>query len=187
MDSVRFGRALGFGARAAAKTLVKAVDAATSPNPNAGVAANQGAGSGGASTSAAGAGKAEGSGARTEGSAARAEGSGARLGQQASRTTAQVLQTGQELKKGSKQFGKAVGGRLVTLSGVLWLELTGVFFGVFALFATGGAWRLRAAVHETAENHEAHLRFLMTAAIALMFGYFCVSSFVKANHRSRGR
>jgi len=35
MDRVRLGRALGFGARAAAKTLTQAADAAMSPNPNA--------------------------------------------------------------------------------------------------------------------------------------------------------
>jgi hypothetical protein len=35
MDRVRLGRALGFGARAAVKTLAQAADAAMSPNPNA--------------------------------------------------------------------------------------------------------------------------------------------------------
>ena len=34
MDSVRFGRALGIGARLAAKTVASAVDAATAPNPS---------------------------------------------------------------------------------------------------------------------------------------------------------
>jgi len=34
MDRVRLGRALGFGARAAAKTLTEAAGAAMSPNPN---------------------------------------------------------------------------------------------------------------------------------------------------------
>jgi hypothetical protein len=33
MDRVRFGRALGYGARHAVKSLAQAVDAATSPNP----------------------------------------------------------------------------------------------------------------------------------------------------------
>ena len=33
MDRVRFGRALGYGARHAAKTLMKAADAATTPSP----------------------------------------------------------------------------------------------------------------------------------------------------------
>src|SRR3982075_2517124 len=35
MDSVRFGRVLGIGARLAAKTMVSAVEAATAPNPSA--------------------------------------------------------------------------------------------------------------------------------------------------------
>jgi hypothetical protein len=179
MDSVRFGRALGFGARAAAKTLVKAVDAATSPNPSAGVGAKQGAASSQAVASRP---------ASTSTSATgKAEASRARLGEQAARTTAQVRLTGRGLKQGSKRFGEAVGGRLVTLSGVLWLELTGVFFGIFALFAAGGAWKIRAALYETANNHDAHVRFLITATMALIFGYFCVSSFVKANRRSRRR
>jgi len=33
----------------------------------------------------------------------------------------------------------------------------------------------------TAGNHEEHVRFLVAVAVALVFGYFCVSSFVKAN------
>jgi hypothetical protein len=34
MDRVKFGRALGYGARHAAKTLMQAADAASAPNPN---------------------------------------------------------------------------------------------------------------------------------------------------------
>jgi hypothetical protein len=178
MDSVRFGRALGIGARAAAKTLMTAVDAATSPNPSAVAKAKQNAGAASTAATASGAASAQASG--------KAEASGFGLGQ-AARTTAQVRQTGQGLKQGSKQFGEAVGGRLVRLSGALWLELTGVFFGIFAAFAVGGAWKMRAALHETAANHDAHGRLLVSAAMAAVFGYFCVSSFVKANRRSRGR
>jgi hypothetical protein len=167
MDSVRFGRALGIGARAAAKTLVTAVDAATSPNPSAKGAARPGAGA-----------------TPTEGKAATP---GARLGQQAARKTAQVLQTGQGLKRGSKRFGEAVWGPVVKLSGVLWLELTGVFFGIFALFAAGGAWKMREEMRETVMNHDGHTHFLWAAVMAVIFGYFCVSSFVNASRRSRGR
>jgi hypothetical protein len=36
MDRVRFGRALGYGARHAVKSLMQAADAATSPDPSAG-------------------------------------------------------------------------------------------------------------------------------------------------------
>ncbi len=47
------------------------------------------------------------------------------------------------------------------------------------------AWKMRWALHETAENHDAHARLLIAVAMAVVFGYFCVSSFVKANRRSR--
>jgi hypothetical protein len=163
MNSVRFGRALGFGARAAAKTLVTAVDAATSPNPSAGAAVKE---------------------APTEN---RAAASGVRLGEQAARTTTQVRQAKAGLAQGSKRFGEAVWGPFVKLSGVLWLEFTGVFFGIFALFAATGAWKLRNNLHDTGANHEAHVHFLLTALMAGIFGYFFVSSFVKAHRRGRRR
>jgi hypothetical protein len=166
MDSVRFGRALGIGARGAAKTLLTAVDAATSPNPSALTKT-------GPSTESVGASSQE----RKEG----------RPGEQAARTAAQVRQTGAGLAQGGKRFGQAVWGPFMKLSGVLWLEFTGVFFGIFALFAGTGAWKLRGYLHETAGNHDAHVQFLLSAGMALLFGYFFVSSFVKANRRSRRR
>jgi hypothetical protein len=172
MDSVRFGRALGFGARAAAKTLIAAADAAAAPNPSTAAKAKQSAG--------------EAPAASTE-AASKAEASGVRMGQQAARTTAQVRQTGKGLKEGGRRFGEAVWGPFVKLSGALWLELTGVFFGIFAAFAATGAWKMRAALYETTATHDAHGRFLISIAMAAVFGYFCVSSFVKANRRSRGR
>jgi hypothetical protein len=175
MDSVRFGRALGFGARAAAKTLMTAVDAATSPNPS-GAKAKPSAEASAPAAAAAG----------TSASTVESKKiSGARLAQQTARATTQARQTGRGLKEGGRRFQKEVGGRLVTLSRVLWLEVTGVFFGIFAVFAGGGAWKMRAAAHETAGNHEAHVQFLMAAAMALIFGYFCVSSFVRASRRGR--
>jgi hypothetical protein len=172
MDSVRFGRALGIGARAAAKTLVTAVDAAKAPNPSApapvGTSANAGAPSTVGKTDAA--------------------TTGARLGQQAARTTSQVRQTGKGVKEGSKRFGQAVWGPFVKLSGVLWLELTGVFFGIFAVFATVGAWKMLGEWRrQTAVNHDATMHLIGTAAMAVVFGYFCVSSFARAGRRGRGR
>jgi hypothetical protein len=175
MDSVRFGRALGIGARAAAKTLLTAVDAAKAPNPSASAKANEKMATETAAASS------------NASAVGRAQSSGARLGEQAARTTAQVRQTGQGLKEGGKRFGEAVWGPFVKLSGALWLELTGVFFGVFAVFAGSGAWKMRAALFETATNHDAHVRFLVSVAMTALFGYFCISSFVRANRRSRGR
>ncbi len=163
MDSVRFGRALGFGARAAAKTLVTAVDAATAPNPS---GARKAAVVPGTTRVA-------------------ADSTAARLGQKAAQTTVQVKQTGQGLKRGGKRFGEAVWGPFVKLSGQLWLEFTGVFFGIFAVFAMSNAWKMRGELRETAGNHDAHVHLLVTAAMAVVFGYFCVSSFVKANRKGK--
>jgi len=183
MDSVRFGRVLGIGARLAAKTMVSAVDAATSPNPSAEAKAKQSpaAGSSAASASAA-------SGSAASASTTTSDKSGAaggRLVEQAARTTAQVRQTGRGLKEGGRRFGEAVWGPFVRLSGALWLELTGVFFGIFAVSAGGNAWKMRWALHETAANHDAHVRLLISVVMAAAFGYFCLSSFVKASRRVR--
>jgi len=152
MDSVRFGRVLGVGARLAAKTVASAVDAATAPNPSA---------------------KSE--------SAGRA-GAGTPAGRQAAPIKAQVQQTSKGLKQGSKGFGEAVWGPFARLSGVLWLEFTGVFFGLFALSMGVGLWRQRETFHGTGSG-----RFLLLAGVALLFGYFCVSSFLRAGRRSRQR
>ncbi len=175
MDSVRFGRVLGIGARLAAKTMVSAVEAATAPNPSAAAKAKVSVDAASVSAAASASAAASGKGAP----------SGGRLVEQAARTTAQVRQTGRGLKEGGRRFGEAVWGPFVKLSGALWLELTGVFFGIFAVFAGGNAWKMRWALHETAENHDAHARLLIAVAMAVVFGYFCISSFVKANRRSR--
>jgi hypothetical protein len=174
MDSVRFGRALGIGARAAAKTLVTAVDAATAPNPSAPSPRPS------PPTSP----TAERSPTRPE---PVVQPPNNRMGQQAAKKAAQARQTGQGLVRGSRRFGEAVWKPFVKLSGVLWLELTGVFFGLFAFFGAGWAWKLRGDLHETAANHDAHARFLVCVALAVVFGYFLVSSFVRASRRGRGR
>jgi hypothetical protein len=171
MDSVRFGRALGIGARAAARTLVTAVDAATAPNPSAKAGTPTSAGSSPTEV-------------KTDAKAANA---GTRLGEQAARTTSQVRRTGKGVKEGSKRFGQAVWGPFVKLSGVLWLELTGVFFGIFALFAIVGAWKMRGDWRQTSGNHDPHLHLIGAAAMAVVFGYFCVSSFVRAGRKDRRR
>jgi len=172
MDSVRFGRALGIGARVAAKTLATAVDAATSPNPSAAEKTKQGTETARAA-------------AASPSAADKAESS--RVRQQAAKTTAQVRQTSAGLKEGSKRFRESVRGPLARLSVALWLELTGVFFGIFAVFAAGGAWKLRGALNEPGASHDAHGRFLAAVLMAAVFSYFCVSSFMRANRRSRRR
>jgi hypothetical protein len=172
MDSVRFGRALGVGARAAAKTLVTAVDAATAPNPSAPKPQPTQA-----STASQAAPRGE--------QSMRPSGTG--VVQQAAQRATQARQTGQGLVRGSRRFGEAVWKPFIKLSGVLGLELAGVFFGLFACFGAAWAWKLRGDLHETATNHDAHARFLVCVMMAAVFTYFLVSSFVRAHRRGRGR
>jgi hypothetical protein len=91
------------------------------------------------------------------------------------------------MARGGKRFGEAVWSPFVRLSGVLWLEFTGVFFGIFALYALSGAWKLREHLHEKPGSHDAHVHFLMAAIMGVVFTYFCVSSFLRARRRERAR
>lgn len=74
---------------------------------------------------------------------------------------------------------------LATFSSALWLRVTGCFFGLVALTMTTGAWRLRGAVHSGAEPASLQ-HFWIFAGFAVLFGYFAVSSFVRARLRERG-
>jgi hypothetical protein len=172
MDAVRFGRALGFGARQAMKTLTTAVDAATAQNPSPAKET-----------------RATKTGGRPGQTAARpAVKTAART---AARTITGVRSAQQGLRRGGKRFGEAVWGPFVRLSGVVWLEVSGVFFGIFALFAGAGVWRLRGAWRlagaNGAANAGAHRSFEGAVLMLAVFGYFCASSFVRARRRERGR
>ena len=176
MDSVRFGRVLGIGTRLAAKTVVAAVDAAAAPNPSAKTPVVEGKSLPQAPAQQ-----------RVVSTAAPMPQVRTQVGAQVRQAQAQVKKTRAGIKQGGKRFGEAVWGPFVRLSGVLWLEFTGVFFGVFALSAGIGAWKLRGAVHGAAANGDSHMRFLLTLGMALLFGYFCVSSFIRAARRERRR
>ncbi len=165
MDTVRFGRILGQGARQAAKTLVSAVDAATAPNPGQSAATAR-------------------SNTPTPPPSPRPQTPiilpPATLRSKANTAAAATRGLGE----GTRRFGRAVWAPAVRLSGVLWLELTGVFFALFALVAAIAAWRLRPALHAAAASDD-HTRLLFAAGMVLVFGYFSLSSFLKANRRSR--
>lgn len=191
MDRVRFGRALGFGTKQAIKTLTAAVNAATAANPSAKYGARNAsqsdARSGNAIYPAAQALDAN-AGARAD--AAQSAGAAGAARMATAKTAQAVVQARQAQKglgSGTRRFGEAVWRPFVRLSGVLWLEVSGVFFGVFALLALGYIWRFHAEWRPSAANAAAH-RSLMGAVIMLvLFGYFCVSSFVRARRRERGR
>lgn len=82
-------------------------------------------------------------------------------------------------KTGTKRFGEAVWGPFVHAGGVLWLEITGLFFALFGVFFAQGVYRLRAD-WRSGPNHQ---RLLAYAAVALVFFYFSVSSFYRARRK----
>lgn len=73
------------------------------------------------------------------------------------------------------------------LSGVLWLEMTGAFFGIFAVFAGQAAWTHRADLRLHLADHAARRNAFVFLGMTLVFGYFCLSSFVRARQRERRR
>ena len=165
MDRVRFGRALGLGARQTMKTLLTAVDAATAENPTR-TAVPPRATPVGASPR------------RPE--VERPVAAAASAGRTAD---AKLRQVHGGVRRGSRRFGEAVWNPFVRLSGVLWLEVTGVFFGILALFAAQGVWK----AHEEWRAGGPHQHLFGAAAMLAVFGYFCISSFVRAYRRERRR
>lgn len=111
----------------------------------------------------------------------------ARSVQTLAQTVAQSREVRKGLKRGTRRFGEAVWAPVVRLSGVLWLEVAGVLFGIFAVFAGGHLWELRGAWHSDG-THSGELRsFAGALAMLVLFAYFCVSSFVRARRRERRR
>lgn len=216
MDTVRFGRVLGQGARQAAKTLVSAVDAATAPDPRQPAARPPASTTRPPSAPAAAPLPVQtppltAASAQPTPTSATAPASAATAAQPTpsraprsvpavlppvspTNVTARATTTTRGLAEGSRRFGKAVWAPAVRLSGVLWLELTGVFFALFALVAGIATWRLRSALHllsaagasaTPAAASDDRTRLLFAAGMVLVFGYFSLSSFLKANRRSR--
>jgi hypothetical protein len=160
MDRVRLGRALGYGARHATKTLISAVDAATAPNPSAGTSQRA------------------------------AEPTPAKTTPQPSpiAQVAEAYRTVAEVKKNARTHARGLGQSVLTpvkrFSSVLWLEVTGTFFALFALFLAQGVWRLRNSFKASPITPEAHKAYFYLA-VFLVFAYFSVSSFVRASRRQR--
>lgn len=58
----------------------------------------------------------------------------------------------------------------------LWHEITGLFFGIFALFFAQGLWRVRYAWQSGPE----HRHFVVYLIVMILFAYFSVTSFVSS-------
>lgn len=83
------------------------------------------------------------------------------------------------LARGAGRFGAAIWRPFAHATGVLTLQITGVFFALFTLFFTGHAWQ----VYKTAGRHDSH--FLVYTALAVLFLWFAVSSFWRASRRGK--
>jgi hypothetical protein len=158
MDRVRFGRALGYGARHAAKAVMQAADAATAPSGKAAAPTAKGAS------------------AREPGARAAA----APVVERVVRARPTVAET----KKHAGRLGRSVWTPVARFSSVVWMQVTGLFFGLLATFLGEGAWKERAAWRLPVGSHAAQKFWVLVAAFAL-FAYFCVSNFVRARLRER--
>jgi hypothetical protein len=150
MDRVRFGRALGTGARAAAKSMLSAAEAAAAPSPSASTPASR--------------------------PAVKAP----------DRPIASRMQIPDPkvVKSQVHNLKRSVWSPFAKFSTVLWLEVTGLFFAIFALITGEQVWKWRAAARLPPSAPGAQ-RLYVYAALFMLFGYFTISSFVRARRRQR--
>jgi hypothetical protein len=83
--------------------------------------------------------------------------------------------------EGARRFGRALWGPFAHVSSVLWSEVTGVFFGLFAVYFAQGIFRYRAQYHAGPD----HGKFVLDVALTLIFGYFALSSFYIARRKEK--
>lgn len=157
MDKVRFGRALGYGARHAAKAIMSAADAATTPDPAAKTT-----------------GKASGPSVQTTGRTAASNVSQARA----------AVQTARSVVGQAPQATRSILAPVKEFSSSLMLQVMGSVFSLFALGLGQAVWKLRGSFHGPYNTAEAHELFFISAMF-LMFVYFAISSFVRAGRKKR--
>ncbi len=88
---------------------------------------------------------------------------------------------GRGIGRGTKSFSQSFFGPFAHAGGVLWLEITGCFFALFAAFFAQNMYVLRA-------NYAVgplHQKFMLYGALTLVFVYFSASSFLRARKKSR--
>jgi hypothetical protein len=84
-------------------------------------------------------------------------------------------------KRGAKAFGQAILGPFTHAGSILWLEITGLFFALFALFFVQSVYRVRTAWRQGPE----HAHLLLYCILAVGFGWFSVSSFTRAYRKNK--
>jgi len=102
--------------------------------------------------------------------------------QPAAPTAEQSRTTGKAAGQVTRGVARGVGGFLRPFSrvgGILWLEVTGVFFFLPVVVFSPNLWRMRASWRSGPE----HATFLVTAGIVALFFYLSVSSFWRARKK----
>ena len=88
---------------------------------------------------------------------------------------------GKAVVSGTRKFGESVWKPFAHASGVLWLEVTGLFFGIFTLFFASNTYKLR----NEWDIGPDHQRFLVYSLVTLAFAYFTFSSFYRARKKEK--
>jgi hypothetical protein len=89
---------------------------------------------------------------------------------------------GQAAGKATKHVARGVGGFLRPfgrVGGIVWLEVTGVFFFLFVIVFGRALWMYRASFAQGPD----HQKFLISVPLLLVFLYLSVSAFWRANRR----
>ena len=97
-------------------------------------------------------------------------------------TAEQSRTTGKAAGQVTRSVARGVGGFLRPFSrvgGILWLEVTGVFFFLPVAVFSPNLWRMRASWLRGPE----HATFLVTAGIVALFFYLSASSFWRARKK----
>jgi hypothetical protein len=84
-------------------------------------------------------------------------------------------------RRGIRAFGHALVTPFTHAGSILWLEITGLFFALFALFFAQNIYRLRGAWHQPGEQQH----FWLYVVLGLGFGWFSVSSFIRARKKTK--
>jgi hypothetical protein len=85
------------------------------------------------------------------------------------------------VKRGAKAFGQAIWSPFTHAGGILWLEITGLFFALFTLFFVQSAYRVRGAWKAGPE----HAHLFLYALLGAGFAWFSFSSFLRAYRKSK--
>ncbi len=93
-----------------------------------------------------------------------------------------IREIGKNSHKLTRAAGRGMGGFLRPfgrVGGILWLEVTGFFFGLFGLYFAQDIWRTRLSYLAGPQ----HSRFLVAVALTAVFGYLSASAFWRARRK----